>query len=320
MQIMNILLTGAFGNVGSCTLQELLRQGQTVRCFDLKSARAENAARQLEGKVEIIWGDLRNPQEVATAVKGQDIILHLGYAIPPATINDPKGAEAINIGGTENVIAAAQSQEQPPKLFFASSFDVFGQTQHQEPPRKATDPVQPFDDYTRHKAQCEQLVQHSGLTWAIFRFSDMPPAVPPKAQPIMFDIPLHQRFEMLHRTDAALAIVNGIQNDIWEKIWLVGGGKNCQIHYDDYVNVMMERMGVGKLPEEAFTTEPYVTDWLDSTESQALLHYQRHTYDDIINELTRAADPGPLVHVIMPLIRPFVRQSILKMSPYLKQH
>jgi len=34
---MNVLLTGAFGNVGLSTLEELLRQGHQVRCFDLKT-------------------------------------------------------------------------------------------------------------------------------------------------------------------------------------------------------------------------------------------------------------------------------------------
>ena len=113
--------------------------------------------------------------------------------------------------------------------------------------------------------------------------------------------------------------MNGLKSDIWGKIWLVGGGKECQVHYNDYVNVIMERMGIGKLPAEAFTTEQYLTDWLDTTESEALLHYQRHTYTDIINEMAAAADPGPVAHLLMPVLRPFVRKSLLKMSPYLKK-
>ncbi len=82
---------------------------------------------------------------------------------------------------------------------------------------------------------------------------------------------------------------------------------------------MMERMGVGRLPEEAFTSEPYCTDWVDSSESQVLLNYQRHSFQQIIDELAAATDPGPVAHLLMPLLRPFVRRSILKMSPYLKR-
>jgi len=37
---------------------------------------------------------------------------------------------------------------------------------------------------------------------------------------------------------------------------------------------MMEVMGVGRLPEEAFGSEPAYMDWLDTEESQRLLQYQ----------------------------------------------
>lgn len=318
---MKILLTGAFGNVGFYTLQELIRQSQEVRCFDVKTPKTEEKARQLSGKIEVVWGDLRRPEDVAAAMEGCEVVVHLGFIIPPGSDKDPEMAYAVNVGGTRNVLEAAKKQENPPKFFFASTFDVYGRTQDKEPPRKVTDPVAPIDDYAKHKVACEGLIQDSGLDWAIFRFSDMPSIqAPPSPQPIMFTIPLDQRFEMLHPADAALAIANGLRSPIWGKIWLIGGGSGCQIHYRDYLQAMMERSGVGKLPEEAFTKEPYCTDWLDTSESQALLQYQRHSFEEIINELAMASSPGPFVlHVVLPVIRPLVRRSILKMSPYLRQ-
>lgn len=36
---MNVLLTGAFGNIGQSALDELLERGHTVRCFDLRQKR-----------------------------------------------------------------------------------------------------------------------------------------------------------------------------------------------------------------------------------------------------------------------------------------
>ncbi len=317
---MKVLLTGAFGNIGFNTLQELIRQGQTVRCFDLKTDKNEKKARRVAGKAEVIWGDLRQTKEVAVALEGQEVIIHLGFVIPPAVDRDPATAYAVNVGGTRNVLEAAQRQEQPPKLLFASTFDVYGHTQDQEPPRKVSDPVQPTDDYTKHKVLCEELVQKSGLQWAIFRFCDIPQLEEPhRPQPIMFTIPLNNRFEMLHPHDVALALANGIRSPIWGKLWLIGGGASCLIRYGDYLQTMMERIGIGKLPVEAFSTEPYCTDWLDSSESQALLQYQRHSFAEIIRDVAAAADPGPFVRLLMPLLRPLVRRSILNMSPYLKK-
>jgi hypothetical protein len=81
---------------------------------------------------------------------------------------------------------------------------------------------------------------------------------------------------------------------------------------------MMDAMGIGALPEKAFGHDPYCTDWLDAEESQRVLHYQRHSFDDIVNELvTYSAPPAP-ARAIMPVIRPLVRRWILTMSPYMK--
>jgi nucleoside-diphosphate-sugar epimerase len=316
---MKILLTGAFGNIGFSTLQELVHQGHEVRCFDLKTPATEKKAQQMDGKIEVIWGDVRQPAEVAAAVEGREVIIHMAFIIPPLADTNPELAEAVNMGGTRNLLAAALSQAPAPRFFFVSTFDVYGNTQEKEPPRKVDDPLQPTNGYSKHKIECEKLVQDSGLVWSIYRFCDVPPETPHKPQPIMFTIPLEQRFEMVHRSDVALAVANGMKSEIWGKIWLIGGGKPCQIRYQDYLQTMMERTGIGKLPEKAFGHEPYCTDWVDSSESQALLQYQRHSFEEIMDEMARAADPGPLVRLLMPLLRPFVRRSILKMSPYMKQ-
>ena len=43
---MKVLLTGAFGNIGFSTLQTLLQQGHSVRCFDKRNRQAEKKALQ----------------------------------------------------------------------------------------------------------------------------------------------------------------------------------------------------------------------------------------------------------------------------------
>ncbi|WP_207229228.1 NAD-dependent epimerase/dehydratase family protein [Ktedonosporobacter rubrisoli] len=257
--------------------------------------------------------------QVSQAVEGQDIVIHLAAVIPPASLVDPERAYAVNVGGTRNLLEAAKRQSQPPKFFFTSTFDVFGHTQDKEPPRKLTDPVQATDAYSAHKIEGEEMVKSAGLDWAIFRFCDMPPILRAhKPHPIMFEIALETRFEMLHPADAALAIANGIAGPIWGETWLIGGGPRCQIRYRDYVQTMMERMCVGKLPESAFSQQQYCTDWLESEASEALLHYQRHSFEEMLEEMLKHNDPGLLISLSMPLLRPFVRRSILKLSPYVK--
>ena len=316
---MKILLTGAFGNIGFSTLQELLKQGQRVRCFDLPAKDNRKKAAQVAGKAEIIWGDIRSAGQVAAVVQDQEVIVHLAAILPPDVDERLELAEAVNVGGMRNILEAAKQQPTPPRFLFSSSLDVFGFTQDQPPPRKVTDPVQATDAYTRHKLQGEEMLKASGLTWAIYRLADVPPQAARKPHPIMFRIPLDTRFDMLHTSDAGLAIANGVTGGaIWGKVWLIGGGPSCQVYYRDYLNRIMDAMGIGALPEEAFGHDPYCTDWLDSEESQRVLNYQRHSFDDIVNELVTYSAPPVAARAVMPLIRPLVRRWILTMSPYMK--
>ncbi len=151
---MRVLLTGPFGNIGSHTTAELIRQGHQVRAFDRHTSRTEQVARRFAGQIEVRWGDIRNAAEVKVAVEGVDVIIHLAAVIPPLTNERPELAEQVNVGGTRNLIEAAKAQAKSPKFFLASSFDVFGYTADQPPPRRASDPVLATDDYSAHKIAC----------------------------------------------------------------------------------------------------------------------------------------------------------------------
>jgi len=318
---MNILLTGAFGHIGSYTLEELLQRGHHVRCFDIQQPRTEAVARRFTQRqdphLEVFWGDVRDAEAVARAVAGQDVILHLAAIIPPQSNEEPELARQVNVEGTRNLLTAAEAQPRPPKFVLASTFDLFGPTRHLPPPRRVTDPVVPTDPYTEHKLAAETMVKASGLTWAIFRFSDVPHIALREAHPIMYEIRPDTRFEVIHPRDLGLALANALECDaVWGKVLLLGGGPTCQTTYGEYLGKMLTAMGIGPLPAEAFTTAEYCTDWLDTEESQRLLQYQRASCDDIVNEVAALLGWRRLV---MPLARPFARRSILKLSPYWKK-
>lgn len=311
---MKILLTGAFGNIGMSTLHALLGRGHDVRCFVSRRKAHLRTARRFAGKIELMPGDIRQPADVARAVQDRDVIIHLAYMLPPYSEEQPNLSHAINIGGTRNLLVAARNLPKPPRFFFSSSLDVFGYTQDQPPPRRLSDPVQATDHYSTHKIACEQMVKTSGLEWSIFRFADVPPLALRSPHPIMFKIPLATRFEVIHTYDAGLAIANGMYCDeIWNRTLLIGGGPSCQILYRDYLGRMLEMMGIGMLPESAFGSEPYCTDWLDTEESERLLHYQRYSFDDIMQQLTRIVG---YKRFFTRMVRPAARRWILRMSPY----
>jgi UDP-glucose 4-epimerase len=324
---MKVLLTGAFGNVGTSTLQELVRQRHQVRCFDLETRANRKAAGKLgrlalkeSGRpLELMWGDLRCPADVAAAVEGQEAIIHLAFIIPKLSATGfeseayPDWARAINVGGTQALLEAARAQPQPPRFLFASSYHIYGRTQDQLPPRTVHDPVQPLEHYAHHKVECEAMVRASGLPWSILRLAASLP-IAMRMDPGMFDVPLDNRMEYVHTRDVGLAFANAVSSpEVWGKVLLIGGGPRCQYTYREITAKVLEGMGVGPLPEEAFTRVPFPTDWLDTEESQRLLAYQRNTLDDYVRDMQgRLGYRRRLVCAFQPLIH----YVLLKQSPH----
>jgi nucleoside-diphosphate-sugar epimerase len=317
---MKVLLTGAFGNIGQAALEELISRGHNVRCFDVPTKQNKKTARQYkQAPIEIVWGDLRNSDDVRRAVADRDVVLHLAFVIPTlsatgvSTEDEPEWAYEINVGGARNIIQAMVEQPIPPKLLFTSSLHVFGKTQHLAPPRSVSDEVAPAEHYSRHKVEVEQLVRASGLTWAIFRLGA---AMPLRMifDPAMFDVPLDNRIEFVHRLDVARALANALEIDeVWGRLWLIGGGPRNQYIYRDMATKILDAMGVGMLPDEAFSTEPYPTDWLDTSESQRVLQFQQLTLDDYVAEMRQMLGWR---RFFVRLFRPAVRAWLLAQSPY----
>ena len=314
---MKVLVTGGLGNVGRSCLSELLQKKHEVTCLDLKTPANWKQAKRFTGKVDFVWADLRKPGDVASAVRGQEVVVHVAFILPPASDEHPELAEAVNVGGTRNVLEVMKGVTPPPKIIFVSSFSVYGACQHKLPPRTASDPVQPMDNYNRHKVECESMVRESGLDWCVFRLAMVPPKSLGGFTPKMFDTPPGQRTEFVHPDDVGLAVANAVTSaQVWGNTLLIGGGHSSQMYFRDFVGRMMEAMGIGRLPDGAFATTPCAfSDWIDTAESQRLLHYQRHSFDDFTKEI--AASLGPMRYGLR-LLSPLVRWWMLSQSPYYK--
>jgi nucleoside-diphosphate-sugar epimerase len=317
---MKVAVTGAFGNVGRSTVEQLLKQGHRVRGFDLKTRANQKVARKLGDRVDVVWGDLRRYGDVAALVRGQDVVIHLAFIIPSLSAtgfepeDHPDWAREINVGGTRNLIVAMEAQPRPPRLVFASSYHIYGRTQHLPPPRTAAELPQPIEHYAFHKVEAEQMICASRLEWVILRLAAALP-IHIKLDPGMFDVPLDNRMEYIHTRDAGLALANSAYSqDVWGKVLLIGGGPRCQYRYREITEKVLEGIGVGMLPDEAFATTPFPTDWLDSAESQRLLQYQCHTLDDYVEDMQRLLG---IKRQLIRVFRPLVRYMLLSQSPHL---
>ncbi|MBD3192886.1 MAG: NAD-dependent epimerase/dehydratase family protein [Candidatus Heimdallarchaeota archaeon] len=319
---MKVLLTGAFGNIGSSTLSELVKRKHYVRCFDIKNKNNRKKAKKYRNndQVEIVWGDIRNLEDVTKAVAGIDVVIHLAAIIPPLANQKPLFAEKINVDGTKNLLSAMEQQPNQPKLIFGSSVAVYGDVRHKGTELiKVTDPYDPspLDHYARMKIKCEKMIEKSTLDWVIFRFAAIPP-IDLKTDPLMFEVPLDTPMEFCHTTDTGLALAKAVDHPkVWGEIFHIGGGEECRVPYKVYVTRLLESFGIGGLPAIAFSDKPFHCGYMDTTKSQGLLKYQRHTFDDLVEEMK---NKSPFLRILTIIFRPIVRLYLLRQSPYYREY
>lgn len=314
---MRVLVTGGFGHIGSHTLPELRRLGHEVRVLSPRLPAARRAARR-HRDVETIWGDVTDRAAVERAVAGVDVVIHLAAILPPLADARPELARATNVDGTAAVIAACAAQPSPPRLLFTSSFNVHGYTLDRPPPRRVDDPLVATNVYAANKIEAEGLVRASGLSWCILRLADVPVLGVRRPPRIMFEINPDSRIETLHAHDAGLALATAIQTEpVWGRVHFIGGGPTCQVTYREYVRRILAAMGIDALPDSAFRADAkYPTDWLDTVESQKLLQYQRHSFDDIVRAI---ADRAGWRRTVTSAVSPLARAALLSMSPYYRR-
>jgi len=316
-----ILVTGAFGNIGTYTVRELLSRGYAVRAFDLKTGMNKKSAAAFGDQIEIVWGDISNPSSAAGAVAGVDYVVHLAFILPTLSETNPALAESVNIGGTGNIIQAMKLQKNKPGILLASSYAVYGDTRGVKGLVTLKTPVKPSNNYTHHKVSIETAVKKSGLPWIIFRFGAVLCAdtiLKGKFDSLIFEQPPDAHQEFIHTADAARAIANAIETkNAWKKIHLISGGSECRLEYRDLINRSLEAMGIGSLPDSVFSPVALQGGaWMDTSESQKLLKYQRCTYDAHCRQIIESA--GPRRRFIQAL-GPVIRWYLKRMSPFYKK-
>ncbi|MFL5806814.1 MAG: SDR family oxidoreductase [Roseiflexaceae bacterium] len=148
------LVTGGGGFIGSHLVDRLLDLGHSVRVLDnFSTGRRGNLSRAL-AHIELIEGDLRDPDTVGRAAQGAEIVLHQG-ALPsvPRSVNDPRTTNAVNVEGTLNVLVAAR-EAGVRRVVVASSSSVYGDTPTL--PKVEIMPPAPRSPYAISKLAAEQ--------------------------------------------------------------------------------------------------------------------------------------------------------------------
>lgn len=320
-----VLVTGAFGNIGSLTVRHILRAGHKVVATDLRNPKTEAIASTFGSDIKIFWGNICDPALWQSALVDVDAVVHLAAIIPPVTDRLPDLTVAVNQTATFELIKQMESSPTARRLVFASSMVVAGHEQHLRiPPLHADEEPKATDLYGKTKIASEQRLRDSSLDWSILRIAVCPPSDLSFGDAsnfsAIFDTSSTGRVEVIHNDDAALAFANAVDcDDAIGKILFVGGGEKCRASAIEFYNKVFTAMGLGPIvtaqvlrPGPAY----FFGDWLDTAESQALLRFQRHSLEDILNELKTNIG---WKRWLLWMGRPVVRQMLKRGSPHLQK-
>lgn len=161
-QMKKVLVTGADGFIGSHLVEELVREGYEVRALALYNsfntwgwldAIPEGTLRQ----VEVVTGDVRDPNGVRKAMEGMDAVMHLAALIAiPFSYDAPDAYVDTNIKGTLNVLQAARSLGTE-RVLVTSTSEVYGTAQYV--PIDEKHPYQGQSPYSATKIGADRLAE-----------------------------------------------------------------------------------------------------------------------------------------------------------------
>jgi UDP-glucose 4-epimerase len=151
----NCLVTGGAGFIGSNLVDALLARGDRVTVVDdLSTGRRQNLDGALEAGAELIECDIREGTgliETTRAVE-PEVVFHLAAQIDVRrSVADPAFDASINVGGTANVLEAAQAAGTPRLVFTSTGGAVYGEGEGQELPLREDAPIAPLAPYGQSK-------------------------------------------------------------------------------------------------------------------------------------------------------------------------
>ncbi len=127
----NVLITGGAGFIGAHVSNELLRHGYRVRALDSLVPQVHGSERRrpsyLDSDVELMVGDIRDPQAVSRAVRQMDAVVHLVALVGVGqSMYQMEEYTSVNNLGTANLLQVLSSQRVQ-SIVVASSMSIYGE-------------------------------------------------------------------------------------------------------------------------------------------------------------------------------------------------
>ncbi len=169
-----VMVTGADGFIGSHLTEELVRAGEKVKAFCLYNSFGslgwiDTLPKEIRSEIEIFTGDVRDPNGVRTAMRGQEHVYHLAALIAiPFSYHSPDSYVDTNIKGTLNVLNAARELGTQ-RVMVTSTSEVYGTALYV--PIDEKHPYQGQSPYSATKIGADRLAE------SFYRSFDLPVSI-----------------------------------------------------------------------------------------------------------------------------------------------
>ena len=225
-----LAVTGGTGFVGTRLIELARSRSYPVRALTRKWKPPE------EG-VEWVEGTLDRPESLVRLCEGSDAVVHVAGAI---NAPDRAGFEAVNAGGTANMIDAARKAGVRRFIHISSL--------------SAREPS--LSDYGWSKAKSERLVAASGLDWTAIR----PPAIYGPGDRETFDLfrmarrglvplPPRGRLSVIHVDDLCRLILDLLDaDDSWGEIYEPDDGAPHGWDHREFARALGQAFGKRAVP------------------------------------------------------------------------
>ncbi len=154
-----ILVTGGAGYIGSVLVRILLEQGREVRVLDNLMYGGESIIDLLEHPgFEFVNGDIRNQEDIKTAVEGIYAVAHLAAIVgDPACARSPELTYEVNKAGSQLLYKLA-NEAGVQRFVFASTCSNYGKMDDPEQFVNEDSKLAPVSLYAETKVAFEQFL------------------------------------------------------------------------------------------------------------------------------------------------------------------
>lgn len=156
------LVTGADGFIGSHLVEQLVRQGDSVKAFVYYNSFnsygwIDSLPKEISDELEIFVGDIRDPNGVREAMKNAELVFHLAALIAiPFSYHSPDSYVDTNIKGTLNILQAVRELDTK-RVLVTSTSEVYGTAKYV--PIDEKHPYQGQSPYAATKIGADRLAE-----------------------------------------------------------------------------------------------------------------------------------------------------------------